>query len=414
MKKIGVIFCGLLLCLSFTSCISHNELNETAIVQAIGLDYEEEQFLVTMQIYSPKGAGGSTAIDTSKNNSTIITAKGKTIASAMSNATLVQGNDIFTGHNRILVLGKGFSEQGIQNVFSYFNRSALTRQNVEVLMASGRAQDIITTNIDQGILAAETIEKMVKNNKENGMIYFCPYFKMSKNMNLYNGCIALPMIAPTEEETGNREEEGEQEGGSPDEKAQSGEQAGGQSEKIQNVGKLSIEQTAIFKDYRVVEFLDRQETRGLMLLSNMITDAVMVGEGEALGQASVGLYSCKTRLVPEIRDGKAVFHLKAKLRGSLDEVLLPQEKRLDEGDIHQVAENCKEKLTGEAESCFRKAVNKNKSDILYLEDLLKKYEYDFWKAHQDNFDRVLEEAQLMVEMELVIDRVGMETDEKFS
>ena len=408
MKKMCLLLCGVLLCFGFTSCISHNELNETAIVQAIGLDYEDNQFLVTMQIYSPKGTGGSTAIDTSKNNSTIITSKGKTIASAMSNATLVQGNDIFTGHNRILVLGREFSEQGIQNVFSYFNRSALTRQNVEVLMASGKAQEILTTNIDQGILAAETIEKMVKNNKENGMIYFCPYFKMSKNMNLYDGCIALPMIAPTEKETGNREEEGEQEGGSQ------GEYQSGAGETIQNVGKLSIEQTAVFKDYQVVDLLDRQETRGLMLLSDMITDAVMVGEGEKLGQASVRFYSCNTKLVPQIQDGKAVFQLKANLRGSLDEILLPQENQLNEENIRELENNCKEKLTREIQSCFQKVVNKDKSDILYLEDLLKKYEYDFWNAHQTDFDSVMEKAQLEIEMDLVIDRVGMETDEKFS
>ena len=125
---------------------------------------------VTMQIYAPKGGGSTTAIDTSNNNANIVSAKGKTkFQNAMIHATALQGEYIFAGHNRLLILGEEFAKQGVENVFSYFDRNHLTRQNIDVLVSKGKAKDIVALNIDQGILAAETLEKRWKTVKQTAI-----------------------------------------------------------------------------------------------------------------------------------------------------------------------------------------------------------------------------------------------------
>ena len=59
-------------CLLFSGCIKIVNLQDRAIVQGVGVDYEDGQYLITMQIFSSDGSGGQTIIDFSKQNAKVI------------------------------------------------------------------------------------------------------------------------------------------------------------------------------------------------------------------------------------------------------------------------------------------------------------------------------------------------------
>lgn len=398
-KITSILLASVLLLFSLTSCIESHQLNETAIVQAIGIDRVEDQFEVTLQIYSPKGPGASTAIDTSKNNSSIISASGETLASAIRKATLSQGKKIFTGHNRIIVIGKETAEEGIEGLFSYFNRNALTRQNVQVLMAETTAKEIVTASIDQGILAAETIQKMIDNSEENGFVFLSPYYLLSKNMILNDGCGAMPMISLTS---------------SPKDSSQSGEDSGedSSSKQISEVTHLKMEKTAVFRDFKFSGTLDTTQTRGLLFLTDQIQKTILITEEAEIGKCSVDLYQCNTKLVPEIKDGKLSFILKVKAKAALDEILTSKASFSEKETLPALEKSCEAIIREETESAFHTAVNQYESDLLNLSDLLLKESPSLWKKIEGDFPRILSEMNLKTEVELLIDRLGMETDEK--
>ena len=56
LKLVSLILTAVLL----GGCVPHTELNEKAIVMAIGIDYEDELYSVTFQYYTsaPAGCGG--------------------------------------------------------------------------------------------------------------------------------------------------------------------------------------------------------------------------------------------------------------------------------------------------------------------------------------------------------------------
>lgn len=396
-KKIAAVLLVIpIILFSFTSCIQGHQLNETAIVQAIGIDWAEDQFEVTLQIYSPKGAGASTAIDTSKNNSSTITSSGKTLASAIRNATLSQGKKIFTGHNRIIIIGKSMAQQGIESLFSYFNRNALTLQNVQVLLAEETAKQIITANIDQGILAAETIQKMVDNSHENGFVYLSPYYLFSKNMIFHNGCGAVPIISLVPEKESS---------------SQSGEE-NSTSAKIPEVTHLNMDKTAVFQDFKLAGTLDQNETRGLLFLSNQIKKTIFVTEEPNTGTCSIDVYQCKTKLTTDFEDGNLTFTLKVDARASLDEILTSNTKFSKENSIHYLEEACKKIIEEETKSAFETTVNQYHSDVFSLSDLILKEDSDLWKELEDDFYKNMPPMNLNTQIDFVIDRTGMETDEK--
>ena len=86
MKKIIILICITIL----TNGCSYVELNDLAIVSAIGIDYEENNFNLTAQVMDVKN---------SKEEGTLIyEASGKTIAKAIRNFSIRYPKNVYLGH----------------------------------------------------------------------------------------------------------------------------------------------------------------------------------------------------------------------------------------------------------------------------------------------------------------------------
>ena len=143
---------ALLPLLLFTGCIQGVQTSELALVEAVGIDRTDDGRLkLTLQIFAPRGSGSATAVDSSKNNSAILTATGDTISQAVEQANQMQGKTMFLGHNRVIVLGQSLVAESIQPILSFFDRSENTRQNARVLVSAVTAEEIVSTGVQQGI-----------------------------------------------------------------------------------------------------------------------------------------------------------------------------------------------------------------------------------------------------------------------
>ena len=85
----------LLLCTLLTGCMGGRELKDRIIVQAMGVDLTKDGYLISLQFFTPQGAGGISDLDISKANSTIFQAEGRTIGEAVEKAKAMQAKDIF-------------------------------------------------------------------------------------------------------------------------------------------------------------------------------------------------------------------------------------------------------------------------------------------------------------------------------
>lgn len=101
----------MLLCLIsallMTGCFGGMEVNDRAFVQLIGLERQNELYVVTLQIY--KSESGSTEADVSKPNSFSVLGEGATIRAAIADAELSLGKRVFLGHLKLLIIGKGIT-----------------------------------------------------------------------------------------------------------------------------------------------------------------------------------------------------------------------------------------------------------------------------------------------------------------
>ena len=129
MKKIKIIF--LIIITLFISGCSYKELNDLAIASALGIDYENNEYIISAQVMELKKKENedlSTAL--------IYSGKGKSISEALRNISLKYPNSLYLGHLELIILGKGEIEHGINNSLDYFIRTSDARNDALVLIST--------------------------------------------------------------------------------------------------------------------------------------------------------------------------------------------------------------------------------------------------------------------------------------
>ncbi len=198
MKKIIIIISLIFLC---TGC-TYSEINDLAIANSIGIDYEDGIYTVTLQIMDLNTENNkSSNID---ENSLMYVGKGETIPTAIRNISLKYPRTVYLGHLELMVIGKGMVEYGIEKTFGYFMRSSEARAETYLLISTEyNANDILNTNDESkesfptrdiittienstkrnGKISEVSMEDFVSNNLKKGIDPIVPVIKKSKNPN---------------------------------------------------------------------------------------------------------------------------------------------------------------------------------------------------------------------------------------
>ena len=101
-RLIPLIISALLFC----GCVPHTELDKLAIAEAIGIDYENGEYTVTVQYFNTDASGGVTAVDSSAPNAVTAECGGKTIESALEGLSYKTGKEIMLGAVGVIVFGR--------------------------------------------------------------------------------------------------------------------------------------------------------------------------------------------------------------------------------------------------------------------------------------------------------------------
>ena len=392
------IFRGLAVALTMScllsGCIPSVQLNKRAIVQAIGVDTGDEGYRITLQIFFPDG--GDSGIDVGKQNAKLITAEGKTISDALQNATLKQGKKIFYGHNRLLVIGKQAAENGIQDILPFFNSGYESRPSTSIMMAETTAEDVLATNIKQGIVPAESLQNMVENHTENASVVKTRLIDMIEAIYDPSKSVAIPKVKLTEE---SKEGESSEDGSA-----------------VEATHAVTMDGTAVLKHNRLAGGLTSDETRGLVFLTDQVDRTLVVFPYRSAGaetdtMVSIDVYKSNTKTKVTVEDGIPVFHASVSALGRLNEISLSS--RFSETEDAELLEQHAEALIREeCEAAFRKAAGEYKADIFFYGKILMNQQKQLWSEREKRWPDAIGEAKLEVEVKLDIDRLGIQTDNR--
>lgn len=401
-----IILSALLLFLFVSNDFGLIDVQKTAIVTAIGIDREEEEFVISSQIALPVSGeqkGGSKTVQ--------IVSKGKTVADAFEKINDKTGWYPKLVFCKLILLGESAVKQNVFNALDFFLRDEYVSDDCSLAVCAGSAQDLLNsvTPIDDssgtaigkilsahaervGSVAPNTLRKFAASSFGDGKSGFLPLLKTEETQEK----TAASNDNQGKQGGSNNSTSGSNNSGSPQSSGgktatngENGENSGSDksSEKV-----FSARQTAMFLNGVAVDNLTAEETFAYVAVQNKLQLAAYTvdAEGEAYtltikhNSPSVKLKINDNGVAKLTIDVKMVAGI-ADFSGAKD-----QNKIKNAGDVPPaVFRAAEEKLKTQIESVFEKS-QKSGCDLFGLIDHLKKYENRYFEPFKtDVLTRVI-------------------------
>ncbi len=176
LKLVASVMLLSMLMMLLSGCWDNHELDTLFIVTGIALDKanDSEQLDISLQIGKTK----SNVSDSDKSNSQqASTIQLKTTAYTMMEGLMEFNRDssrtLLLHHNQVLLLGSALAEQGIKDHIDLFLRDHEARMEVLVMIADGRADEVLSAKLDQ-----EKISGVFLAREMQDLYAVSPYYKI--------------------------------------------------------------------------------------------------------------------------------------------------------------------------------------------------------------------------------------------
>lgn len=393
MNRKKLILSLLVICTTFTSgCWDKKELNEMAIVSAVGLDRNKEGKLVgTFQTINPGNVAGALQGGGGTNPPiSIYRATGNNVLELDSTASTKISRDMYFAHANLIVIGEELAkEEGLNDIFDAFERSPEFRATTRIVIARGvKARDIVETLTAIDKVSAEKVIKTIETTeKTQGKNISINLQEVIKNL-LSTG--KEPIISGFTVK-GNT----------------------GKEDKMENTMSSDIEANpnasgiAVFKDGKLIDWLDGDMAKGSMWVLDKIehTNSNIDWEGKK-DAVTYQVIRQKTSISVKVKNGKPKVFIKVRAEGDIREANVP----LNLTDTH-VLIDIEKKLAKDLKKKMEDAIvraQKNKADIFGFGEIMHESHPKEWKKIEKNWDNVsFPELEVDVQAETFIRRTGL-------
>lgn len=387
-KKIAILLMLVFLTGLLGGCWSRKEITEVAIILGTGVDWTaEDRIRLAVQIARPGGfgAGGEGGAGGMEPPAWVVWAEGKTIEEAERYLAMKVPRDIYWGHSVILVFGEEMAKKGTRMVTNFFQRSRQPREIMWLMVAKGEAKDLLATHSKLAKTSAQAAGFLTR--METG------YAVQSRE---YAEMLASKGVQPVV--TGV-------------EVIEAGEAHGpGLGKNPPTNKEVQLSGVAVFKEDKLIGWLDMHETRGLLWLKGELKKGVVIvpSPGEPEKKVSIKIRRSSTKIVPEYDGENLRFNVMIKVEGDMVE----QQSREDLAKPEKI-KALESAMAGEIKN--RAAVALEKAQWEYGVDIFgfgdafhRKYKKE-WRELKNRWDEEFSQSDVNIAVEAHIRGIGLFT-----
>lgn len=390
LKKITILTLIFILILT-PGCWNRSELNELGIVTALGVDIalKEDEISFVYQIVNPSAMIGK-GVSGSMTPFITITTSGKTEFFAIKKSARELSRKLYFAHIQIIVISsKMAKKKGVKDLLDLLYRDHEIRENIPIIIAKDQTADMILSQqsvleINSGISTQKHLENTFKN---NGSARPIELRELINTLTSPTSSAVLPTVHL-----------------SPP-KPQSSLEA---TQKSSQEVVIKTEGSAVFKNDKLVGYINSEETRGYNCATDNLEGGVIVVPYKD-GLTSMEIITSKTEIKTKVIHGKPEVQLNIKLNVNIGEVNVP-------------IELTKLKTIEELESATNKEVNKSITDI--IEKMQKEYKLDIfqfgeafrrkhpkeWKKLEKDWKKEFSDLTVKVKVNTTIVEIGMKNN----
>jgi spore germination protein KC len=369
-----------------TGCWNKRELNEMAIVMAMGVDKVEEtgEYRVTFQVVNPGTvAPGTTGGGGNGTPVTIFSGTEKTLFKAVRKTSQKVPRQLFFSHMKLLVIGETIAKEGIQDLIDFFERNPETRLTTKVL---------VTRDVEaESMLKILTpVEKIPANGITRQMELTEKVW--AENVNIEMEDVVKGLVS---------------EGGEP---VISGVKIVGKLEEgnkksnleqTDTVALAEIKGVALFKEGKLRRWLDGDKVRGVLWLQNKIESSIITTDCKDQKDAiSIEIVRSKTGVTAGVLARKPLIHINIRQEGYVGEVTCP----IDLTKKEEIAklENEWERETKKQVMEAVKVAQSEKSDIFGFGEAVSRENPKAWEKMKKEWNKTFAEIEVDVNVDAFI------------
>lgn len=358
--------------LSISGCWSRRELNTLAIVLGTALDAGEEPDMLTLtaQVVKPgelKSGSSSSPGGEGAKAYTNIQGKGKSALPLLRDLTHRLSRRLYFPHNQVLIVSSELAQKDIAEALDAFMRDYETRLNVYLLISRGKASEILDEETELEKVPAMHIANTIKNQRSNSETAVVTMRDFAIATLSGSRAPVVPMVEVLEEN---------------------------------NRKKAVLSGTAVFKNGKMIGELTKEQTRGLMWITNKAQSGVTTVE-TPWGQVVLEIMHVGSALKPvKTQEGGIRMGLDIHIDGSIESDETTEDMTKPE-NVQMLRELMMEFIRSDVENTLAQA-RALRADVFGFGDEISRTHPGIWKTMKDHWDETFAGIQvdLMVEVDL--------------
>ncbi|MDQ8734944.1 Ger(x)C family spore germination protein [Paenibacillus sp. LHD-38] len=383
MKRNFVLFLVLIGLMPLTtSCLGVRQINEMAIVTAVGLGIGEKPGTVrlSVQIIRPADARGQTGAPSGGTGEPIysVSADGKTIFEAIRNLGQFSSRRVYWAHNFLIVMQEQYARNGITDMVDFFTRNHELRMNTWVAVTPDQPEELISTITGIEVVPGEAVDRLFR---ENDVVGQAPGTNMMRLEEAFLSRSTEPVLARLQLTPRGISNKKPEEHGS--------------------IKQVKLAGAAAFMEDKMVGWLSVKETRGLMFFIEDLQSGIEVVScpNNSEKTASLEFKNASLKVTPSYRNKEPQFQIQLTTSADVVEsgcgVSLKKIRQELEGKLGN-------RLQSEIESVLGKAQKQYGSDILKFGDVFRNKYPAEWRTLSQRWNSVFSEAVTTVQVKATI------------
>lgn len=355
-------------------CVPHTELNQKAIVMAMGIDFSDDLYSVTFQYYSPTGTGGRTLVDNSQPNVLTASGKGENVYGALEDAAFQCGKELMLGITQIILIGDDAARHSVSKVMEFTKSFFQSHPDMLITVCEGKAEDYLKVKFKEGTVSTDKIKFMLNNGEKSGIISLPNALDLFKALQTKQQSSILPRLRLIED---------------------------GKSDASEDGKNIQISGGMLIKNGMAVKETDIEVMTGLeMLRYKSQSGTVTVDwQGESV---SVNLLNVITKTEPAFENGRLIFNVKTSAKGRYLNV--PSEFN-DDTNRNEIEKSCGDQLIERMKRAVEETVLSEGADPLILEKIIRHKSYKLWKEVEENYEELLKNSLFNFTADIEIDKL---------
>ena len=364
MKRILILLFSLFV---LTGCPDYRELTDMAIASSIGLDIKDGNYNVIVHVLDAKKTGEK---DVSPNIK-IYESSGKTLHEALRKIVLESPQKLYVGHLNSFVISESFAKEGISKIFDFILRDSEVEKSFNLIVTKNNIDEIMNINNSDSNVPLQDISKSIDlSTNIEGSTSSITFDRFIESVMKIGIDPVLPVILIKDED---------------DKKT------------------ISLdEQIAIFKDDKLVSYLNKDNTFIYNLLNNNLSSSVFSFKCDKSNYGSIEILDYSSNYYYDFDLNKIITEVD--IISSLSE--LNCNMNIENNKIMDEIENKIKNELSENINNFFNEIKKSESDILGIEQYIYRNNYLFYEKNKNNISELLSNSEIDLNLNITIEQIG--------